>query len=99
MLTAPPRIGSRSAEGDSLNGYVRAVTVRRLGSPTADIRDARRLFPATANRAYFNTAAVGLASGRLAETYHRFIDEWATVGLDFPGRSGQPRTHDQRSPG
>jgi cysteine desulfurase / selenocysteine lyase len=82
--TAPPRIGSRSAEGDSLNGYVRAVTVRRLGSPTADIRDARRLFPATANRAYFNTAAVGLASGRLAETYHRFIDEWATVGLDFP---------------
>jgi selenocysteine lyase/cysteine desulfurase len=60
------------------------VTVRRLGSPTADIRDARRLFPATANRAYFNTAAVGLASGRLAETYHRFIDEWATVGLDFP---------------
>ena len=60
------------------------MTVRRLGSPTADIRDARRLFPATANRAYFNTAAVGLASGWLAETYHRFIDEWATAGLDFP---------------
>ena len=60
------------------------MTARRLGTPTADIRDARRLFPATTNRAYFNTAAVGLASGRLAETYHRFVDEWASVGLDFP---------------
>ena len=60
------------------------MTARRLGTPTADIRDARLLFPATTNRAYFNTAAVGLASGRLAETYHRFVDEWASVGLDFP---------------
>jgi hypothetical protein len=75
------------------------VTARRLGTPTADIREARRLFPATANRAYFNTAAVGLASGRLAAAYHGFVDDWASVGLDSPGRSGQPRTHDQRSPG
>ena len=60
------------------------MTARRLDTPTADIREARRLFPATANRAYFNTAAVGLASHRLAETYHRFVDEWATAGLDFP---------------
>jgi selenocysteine lyase/cysteine desulfurase len=49
----------------------------------ADIYDARRLFPATAGRAYFNTAAVGLASRRLAGTYHEFIDEWAATGLDY----------------
>jgi cysteine desulfurase / selenocysteine lyase len=49
----------------------------------ADIREARRLFPATAGRAYFNTAAVGLASRRLADTYHEFIDEWAATGLDY----------------
>ena len=49
----------------------------------ADICDARRLFPATAGRAYFNTAAVGLASQRLAGTYHEFIDEWAGAGLDY----------------
>ena len=49
----------------------------------ADICDARRLFPATAGRAYFNTAAVGLASQRLAGTYHEFIDEWAAAGLDY----------------
>jgi len=47
------------------------------------IGDARRLFPATAGRAYFNTAAVGLASRRLAETYRAFIDEWAADGLDY----------------
>jgi selenocysteine lyase/cysteine desulfurase len=50
----------------------------------ADIREARRLFPATADRAYLNTAAVGLASSRLAETYHRLVDRWAEVGFDFP---------------
>jgi cysteine desulfurase / selenocysteine lyase len=49
----------------------------------ADICDARCLFPATAGRAYFNTAAVGLASQRLAGTYHEFIDEWAAAGLDY----------------
>lgn len=50
---------------------------------TADICDARRLFPATADRVYFNTAAVGLASRRLAATYHQFIDEWTAIGLDY----------------
>ena len=49
----------------------------------AGIGDARDLFPATAGRAYFNTAAVGLASGRLAEAYRAFIDEWAADGLDY----------------
>ena len=51
----------------------------------ADIREARRLFPAAAGRAYFNTAAVGLASRRLADVYHRFVDEWVSAGLDFRG--------------
>jgi selenocysteine lyase/cysteine desulfurase len=49
-----------------------------------DITEARRLFPATTGRAYFNTAAVGLASRRLADTYHAVVDEWATRGLDWP---------------
>src|SRR5258705_12222612 len=49
----------------------------------AGIRDARRLFPATAGRAYFSTAVVGLASRHLAETYRAFIDEWAADGLDY----------------
>jgi len=47
------------------------------------IGDARGLFPAAAGRAYFNTAAVGLASRRLAEAYRAFIDEWAADGLDY----------------
>jgi predicted small integral membrane protein len=33
--------------------------------PVDDIREARRLFPATAQAAYFNTAVVGLASDML----------------------------------
>ena len=49
----------------------------------AGICDARGLFPATAGRAYFNTAAVGLASRRLADAYHDFIDEWTAAGLDY----------------
>jgi cysteine desulfurase / selenocysteine lyase len=59
------------------------VTDPVAAAQVADICDARRLFPATAGRAYFNTAAVGLASRRLAGTYHEFIDEWAATGLDY----------------
>lgn len=40
-----------------------------------DVRDARELFPATANSAYFNTAAVGLASTAVSDAYHAFVDE------------------------
>jgi cysteine desulfurase/selenocysteine lyase len=61
----------------------------------ADIHDARRLFPAAAQRAYFNTAAVGLASRQLAEAYHELIDEWAAAGFDY-GRGEQAAT-DARS--
>ena len=62
--------------------YVEVVTEPVPAARTADIGDARRLFPATADRAYFNTAAVGLASRRLADTYHEFIDVWTATGLD-----------------
>jgi len=48
-----------------------------------DIREARRLFPATEGRIYLNTAAVGLASRRLAATYHQLIDEWTAAGFDY----------------
>ena len=49
-----------------------------------DLREARQLFPATIDRAYLNTASVGLASARLAETYHRLVDRWTDEGFDFP---------------
>lgn len=48
-----------------------------------DIADARSHYPATSGRAYFNTASTGLASARLARTYHAFVDEWTGEGLDF----------------
>jgi cysteine desulfurase/selenocysteine lyase len=54
-------------------------------SPAApDITQARRLFPATTDRAYLNTASVGLASTHLAATYHRVVDHWTDEGFDFP---------------
>jgi hypothetical protein len=54
-----------------------------------DIRDARHLFPATAGRAYFNTAAVGLASQLTADTYHEFIDQWTATRPRFQPRGRQ----------
>jgi selenocysteine lyase/cysteine desulfurase len=53
------------------------------GSSTGDVREARRLFPATASAAYLNTAAVGLASRALTAAYHQFVDEWSESGLDY----------------
>jgi selenocysteine lyase/cysteine desulfurase len=50
---------------------------------TVDLREARQLYPATGKAAYFNTAAVGLASRTLVATHHRFLDEWAENGLDY----------------
>ena len=60
-----------------------------------DVREGRRLFPAAAARAYFNTAAVGLASRRLADAYHAFVEEWATKGLDY--RRGEQAADNARS--
>jgi hypothetical protein len=48
-----------------------------------DIREARHLFPATEKAAYFNTAAVGLASRALAAAYRRCVDDWTENGLDY----------------
>jgi selenocysteine lyase/cysteine desulfurase len=48
-----------------------------------DVRAARRLFPVTSTTAYFNTAAVGLASRALQAAYHRYVDDWAQSGLDY----------------
>ena len=49
----------------------------------ADVSEARRLFPATANMAYFNTAAVGLTSSAAAAASHGYIDEWTRSGPDW----------------
>ena len=48
-----------------------------------DVSTARGDYPATASLAYFNTAAVGLASRRLAATYHAAVDAWTEHGFDF----------------
>jgi cysteine desulfurase / selenocysteine lyase len=57
-----------------------------------EVRDARRLYPATETLAYFNTAAVGLASRTVVAAHHRFVDEWAESGLDF-GRGEEAGEH------
>ena len=51
--------------------------------PGLDISEARKLFPATDRLAYFNTAAVGLASQALASAYHSCVDDWTESGFDF----------------
>ena len=50
---------------------------------SGDVRDARFSYPATEEWAYFNTAAVGLASRSVADAYHAFVSEWAADGLDY----------------
>ncbi len=56
---------------------------RAAPSPAGDVRNARALFPATDETAYFNTAAVGLGSRALAAALRAFIDDWLEHGLDF----------------
>jgi selenocysteine lyase/cysteine desulfurase len=51
--------------------------------PIRDVREARSLFPATDRAAYFNTAAVGLASRTLVAAYRSYIDDWSETGLDY----------------
>lgn len=74
MLIAPP--------GPS-HQYVESVTDTERSGRLPDIRVARDLFPATAGCAFFNTAAVGLASRRLADSYRELINEWVAVGFDY----------------
>ncbi|MFW2381437.1 MAG: aminotransferase class V-fold PLP-dependent enzyme [Acidimicrobiales bacterium] len=52
-------------------------------NPDVDVRSARDLFLATQHTAYFNTAAVGLASLAVAAAYHAYVDEWTESGLDY----------------
>jgi len=52
-------------------------------APAADVRAARGHFPATERLAYFNTAAVGLASRDLIAAYHAQADDWAGAALDY----------------
>jgi selenocysteine lyase/cysteine desulfurase len=59
------------------------VTSDAVAKRAADVRDARLFYPATEQWAYFNTAAVGLASRSVADAYHAFVSEWMTDGLDF----------------
>src|ERR1700712_5609661 len=48
-----------------------------------DFATARDLFPVTRRIAYLNTAAVGLASSRLTETYTRVLETWTANGFDY----------------
>jgi selenocysteine lyase/cysteine desulfurase len=53
------------------------------GSLTVDVRDARSLFPAAEEAAYFNTAAVSLASTALIDAGRREVEGWSDTALDF----------------
>jgi cysteine desulfurase/selenocysteine lyase len=48
-----------------------------------DLSTVRALFPATRQVAYLNTAAVGLASTRLTETYARVLQAWTENAFDY----------------
>jgi selenocysteine lyase/cysteine desulfurase len=68
-------------------------------SPLRDVREARDLFPAAANAAYFNTAAVGLASRALLAAYRGYLDDWEENGLDYlRGEAGRKRQGFGRRP-
>jgi len=59
------------------------VTSDAVAKRAGDVRAARHLYPATEQWAYFNTAAVGLASRSVADANQEFVSEWMTDGLDF----------------
>jgi selenocysteine lyase/cysteine desulfurase len=48
-----------------------------------DVRTARSDYPATETWAYFNTAAVGLASRAVEDAYGALLNEWLRDGFDF----------------
>jgi cysteine desulfurase / selenocysteine lyase len=64
-------------------------------SDVRDVREARGSFPATERLAYFNTAATGLASRRLTETYRDLLDRWESSGFDFV--QGEQAANDDRA--
>ena len=81
--------------GSQVRAYRDVVADPQPDVPVTDVTEARHLFPATADRCYFNTAAVGLASHALARTYHDAVDEWVTDGLDFV--RGEQAANDARA--
>jgi cysteine desulfurase/selenocysteine lyase len=54
----------------------------QLGT-VGELREARRLFPATQSSVYLNTAAVGLAAAATREAYRAYVDDWTASGLDY----------------
>jgi len=64
-----------------------------------DLKEARRLFPGTADRGYFNTAAVGLASRQLTDTYRETIEFRAADGSTMPAGRRPARAPGPRWPG
>jgi cysteine desulfurase/selenocysteine lyase len=77
-LDYPKRAGGLPRE------YLERVTDRTTTWAAPDINEARRLYPATANRVFLNTASVGLGSRRLADVYRTLVDEWVSIGFEFP---------------
>src|SRR6478752_4100959 len=74
--------------GSGKRGRTADVTVSEMTEPQAkvpvdDVREARDLFPATSRTAYFNTAAVGLASRILVDAYRHALDDWERDGFDY----------------
>ena len=76
-----PRTGTRSF-GVTRVSFSRMNTTAAV-EPTGAVRAARTLFPATEKTAYFNTAAVSLASRALVDAFHRYVDEWTEAALDY----------------
>ena len=72
-LAGPPR------------GYVEVVSEASPVPWPHGVDQVRGLFPATADRAYFNTAAVGLASRPMSQRLDQLVDEWTSMGYDFTG--------------
>ena len=75
--------------------YAGVVADPQPDTPIPDVTEARRLFPATADRAYFNTAAVGLASRQLAPDLPRCRRRVGRHGLRL--RRGERAADDARS--
>src|SRR6476659_10053501 len=65
------------------SGLGSAMTEDQAAGHVTDVTEARRLFPATDAAAYFNTAAVGLASSAVAAAYHGYVDDWTERGFDW----------------
>jgi selenocysteine lyase/cysteine desulfurase len=71
------------------------ATIAALNDPIRAADDARHLFPAAEHAAYFDTAAVGLASRAQIDAVHDYVDDWAEHGLDW--RRGEAAAENART--